>query len=250
LDASRFDGLTRDLTGGSSRRRLLTLLTVLPLAGALTTLTDEKGAAKRKGHNLHKHNQRHSGHRKDNRKGKRTGTVGNVGAPYCESFLTRAGCRRSNRVWSCPVGADLSYSNMAECDLSGANLESVNFHKAHMYGVHLEGANLYNTQFPEANMEHARLNGARMILANLKGVNLRFAIMWKTDLSNASLGRANLGGADMLYAILHHADLFDVTWEFPGASTRCPNGSRTDWHYDRTCCFALNGHVTPYCWRG
>jgi hypothetical protein len=72
MDSAHFDRLVADFVISGTRRRLLRLLTGVPLAGAVATHGDEAATApRRKRRRLR--NRRQSGNDKDNRKGKRKG---------------------------------------------------------------------------------------------------------------------------------------------------------------------------------
>jgi hypothetical protein len=79
VDADRFDDLLRSLATSGSRRGLVRLLAMLPLAGALALLPEESEARRRqnrKGHHRTRHDQRQSrdeGKAKDKGKGKGKG---------------------------------------------------------------------------------------------------------------------------------------------------------------------------------
>jgi hypothetical protein len=71
MDAMHFDNLSRRLGTLETRRGLLRLVSVLPLAGALAVLGDEDGRARRKGKGRRRSHR--PGHAKAQRKGERKG---------------------------------------------------------------------------------------------------------------------------------------------------------------------------------
>jgi hypothetical protein len=82
MDPVRFDGLARSLSGSGTRRRMMRLLTGLPLAVGITSLhadvpdaraeDDDHGSSHRR-HRRKTRNARRSGDDKENRKGQRKG---------------------------------------------------------------------------------------------------------------------------------------------------------------------------------
>jgi hypothetical protein len=102
MEGSAFDRLARAVGVGGSRRGLLRLVVGLPLAGLLTRLDDEEGAARRKRHG------RRRGHRpgkdKENRKGQRQ----DDGAALGESCSSNSDCRNGK---SCCSGTCVNVQN-------------------------------------------------------------------------------------------------------------------------------------------
>jgi uncharacterized protein YjbI with pentapeptide repeats len=78
-------------------------------------------------------------------------------------------------------GADLSYSNFDDADLSNANLSNAKLDSTKFNGATLEGANLHGITLDATEADFANFNSA-----NLSNTNL--SVGWKnTDLSNADL---------------------------------------------------------------
>ena len=73
MDATTFDRLVRAFASSNPRRRLLGLLTALPLGGVLSSFGDEEAAAKRRNKNNHKqkNNKNNKNKNKNKRKNKR-----------------------------------------------------------------------------------------------------------------------------------------------------------------------------------
>jgi hypothetical protein len=71
MDTERFDALAKFLATSGTRRRLLSLLTSVSLAGGLAAVLGQEAAANRPGPNRRAHNHRHSGRRKDKRQQER-----------------------------------------------------------------------------------------------------------------------------------------------------------------------------------
>jgi hypothetical protein len=105
MDPTRFDTLVRAFAAGGTRRRLLAVLSALPLGGLLALDEDEVGAErphkrmhrrnqqrKSKQRNRHKHNNTHR-RKKDKKKGGKGGA-----APLCSSTTCPEGCCDTNGV--------------------------------------------------------------------------------------------------------------------------------------------------------
>ena len=114
------------------------------------------------------------------------------------------------------LDANLLGAKLTGADLIGANLEHANLRSAKLVGARLEGANLL-----DANLKHANL-----MVANLKGANLTRANMKFTNLERANLGHADLTFADLKDANLKLADLTGVNLtnvkNLPDISMVCP----------------------------
>ena len=110
--------------------------------------------------------------------------------------------RITNEILKSLRDADLSYSDLRDADLTGANLtgadlsysdlRDANLTGADLRGAYLRGANLEGVNLEGANLTGADLRGAYLRGANLKGANLEGA-----DLRGAYLRGANLKGADL-----------------------------------------------------
>lgn len=97
---------------------------------------------------------------------------------------------------------DLSFTDMREANLKGANLQQTN-----LYQANLAGANLYQANLAGAILSAANLEGANLYLANLEGAILSAANLEKANLSGANLHRASLYLASLHGAILNNAIL-------------------------------------------
>jgi uncharacterized protein YjbI with pentapeptide repeats len=108
---------------------------------------------------------------------------------------------------------DLSTTNLANADLRGFDLRSVNLsysnlHSADLCGIirkgrehptfsnaaDLRGANLRGAILTSANLEGGRLRDANLSRANLAGANLRGAVLRDASLDDANLASADLTG--------------------------------------------------------
>ena len=108
-------------------------------------------------------------------------------------------------------GADLSEANLSVTNLSGANLSDTNLSRAKLNVARLSGANL-----SRANLTQANLNVTNLIRADLRGATLNHASMIRAelircDLSSANLIAANLSSADLREASLRQAKLSHAT---------------------------------------
>jgi hypothetical protein len=73
MDSGRFDRVAKTLAQAGTRRGVVRLLAVLPVAGALSALLGDDTAAGGRHKRRTTRNKRHSGNDKDNRTGKRKG---------------------------------------------------------------------------------------------------------------------------------------------------------------------------------
>jgi uncharacterized protein YjbI with pentapeptide repeats len=89
-------------------------------------------------------------------------------------------------------GADLSYGNFDNADLSNAKLSG-----STMYGISMRGARLLRTDLSRTDLRDTKMDSAVLSFANLQDA----------DMSSAKLGGANLAGAQMKGTVLLDADL-------------------------------------------
>jgi uncharacterized protein YjbI with pentapeptide repeats len=89
-------------------------------------------------------------------------------------------------------GADLSYGNFDNADLSNAKLSG-----STMYGITMRGARLLRTDLSRTDLRDTKMDNAMLSFANLQDA----------DMSSAKLGGANLAGAEMKGTVLLDADL-------------------------------------------
>lgn len=137
--------------------------------------------------------------------------------PGIRPYLTWADLSNENLI-----GANLMYANLGNANLKGANLSHANLSRTIINGVKLEntrlvgtkliGANLAGVRLNEiiqqaANLSEADLSGTQFIKSNLMNANLSRAILTTTDLSFANLTGADLAGAQFLDANLSNANL-------------------------------------------
>lgn len=96
--------------------------------------------------------------------------------------------------------ADLSAITLLNSDLRGANLSNANLSSAFLDDVDLSGADLTGV-----NLRWAGLKGVNLQRANLTGANLQGALLFRTKLDGAILT-----GADLRGAVTYLTDLTDV----------------------------------------
>lgn len=96
-------------------------------------------------------------------------------------------------------GANLSGANLWKADLSGADLQEANLNSANANGAIFKSANLQRAQLSRAYLIEADLQGA-----SLDGVNLEMATLQKADLRGAInlLKAVGLASADFTNAKL------------------------------------------------
>lgn len=114
------------------------------------------------------------------------------------------------------AGRDLRFAavqtlDLAEADLSRANLEGLVLDRQDLHDSLLVGARAAYASFQGANLRAADLTDA-----DLGGADFRFADLQGADLTGADLTGADLTGADLTDADLHGADLAGL--RFDGAT--------------------------------
>jgi uncharacterized protein YjbI with pentapeptide repeats len=100
------------------------------------------------------------------------------------------------------IGANLTRAVAIQANLAGANLRNADLARADLSGADLHGASLTSTRLLEAFMPGADLLGAHLQQADLTGASLNVAV-----LTSAHLRGANLTGAKLIQADLAGADL-------------------------------------------
>lgn len=93
------------------------------------------------------------------------------------------------------IKPDLSFADLREAYLGGANLSQ----------TRLEGANLSRTHMSVANLSGARLGGANLSEAHMTMVDLQYADLRGANLSGAWLSRTDFSGAQVSCAIFDGA---------------------------------------------
>lgn len=102
---------------------------------------------------------------------------------------------------------DLSFSDLTQVNLQGAELHASQLTEANMEASQLQWADLSNSQMQGANLFRANLIGSIMTDSNLEKANLAEAILNGAILQNANLFEANLTRADLNWVDFSQADL-------------------------------------------
>lgn len=107
---------------------------------------------------------------------------------------------------------ELSYFDLHETYLRGANLDEANFVNAYLEKVNLESAQLHEANFQAAYLKGANFKHSILQRANLNGALLicahfEWALLIGADLEKAHLIMANLENAFLIQANLREADL-------------------------------------------
>lgn len=123
-----------------------------------------------------------------------------AGANLAQIQLSKADLIEANLKGADLRAAHLSYANLSQAVLRGASLEN-----ARLKGANLRGANLQR-----ANLRNADLTGADLREANLKGACLRGAELWKAKLLGANLEQAELKWAELEGSELNGARLHNT----------------------------------------
>jgi uncharacterized protein YjbI with pentapeptide repeats len=108
---------------------------------------------------------------------------------------------------------DLSWADLREANLHGADLVEANLYMANLEGGDLSEANLRSANLIGAKLNKANLSGAHLVeakcRADFSGADLRQAILHWATLIGANLRHANLSGADLMEARLGGLDPYD-----------------------------------------
>ncbi|MEO1389709.1 MAG: pentapeptide repeat-containing protein [Cyanobacteria bacterium J06634_6] len=105
----------------------------------------------------------------------------------------------------------LTAPNLRDADLTGLELENVNFARADLRGADLTNAYLYDADFQQADLRGAILSRSMLVGANLCKANLSEAILEHAYLNQSDLSNANLTGACLQEADLQAALLMEAT---------------------------------------
>jgi hypothetical protein len=119
-----------------------------------------------------------------------------ISARLVRRNLADANLSGANLIRAQLIGADLK-----EADLSGANLWRANLSGADLRGATLSEANLNETYLPSANLAFADLSGADLRGATLREANLSEADLSGTNFTEASLSETILADVDLTCAL-------------------------------------------------
>lgn len=111
--------------------------------------------------------------------------------------------------------------DLSHADLKGKNLSFANLDEARLTGANLILADLSNSMLSEANLYQADLTGAHLDMvhliranlarANLTGASLGGALLFNANLTNANFTRANLARANLTGALLLSTEFTHAT---------------------------------------
>jgi uncharacterized protein YjbI with pentapeptide repeats len=110
---------------------------------------------------------------------------------------------------------DLSFSHMANVDLSGTDLEGAHLAFAMLTGANLSETNLNNADLGNADLTEANLRSSVIGNANLEGAFLTGADLRSTNLWNSNLSEAHLDNADLQDAELAGSWVAEMIGERP-----------------------------------
>ena len=149
-------------------------------------------------------------------------------------------------VWDL-ADADLSGANLSRADLRGADLSRADLRGANLRGADLRGADLSRADLSRADLRGANLSRADLRWADLRDANLRGADLRDANLSRANLRGANLRGADLRGADLRGADLSDAN--LSRADLYEAVGPFTTGSFGRHTAIAAGGYIVIGCER-
>ena len=124
-----------------------------------------------------------------------------------QAALTVLGRRTIGHEQHAPLVLDLSFTELANMNLQGANFSGANLSGTNLSYAQLDHANFAGALLPVANLSNASLKGANLSGATMPGADLSNAALFDTNLSAASMVRANLESALMSGSNLEDAAL-------------------------------------------
>lgn len=98
------------------------------------------------------------------------------------------------------VGAELSFLQLPQIVLIGANLSKVDFWATNLANADLRYADLSGAELMCANLTGANLTGANLSEASLMGTNLTDAVLCNACLRDSNLSRTKLQNAELTNA--------------------------------------------------
>ena len=115
------------------------------------------------------------------------------------------------------INRDCDDYRQMRADLSGMDLQNIDFDETDLHNAILRGANLFKSSFIScdlslADLSYSNLSGCRLINADLSLANLDFSNLSDANLSDANLTNSDLSGcclmnANFNFACLDHANL-------------------------------------------
>ena len=123
-------------------------------------------------------------------------------------ILDHPACHNRSRSQSIGIrkNVTLEKANLAQTNLTGADLPEANLFKANLSEADLPEANLFKADLSEADLSEADLTGADLTEANLFDANL-----FKADLTGAKLNKTNLTKANFFGTIFTNAELISTS---------------------------------------
>jgi hypothetical protein len=128
--------------------------------------------------------------------------------PTAKPNLSKADLTEIDFVGGTDFGADLTKTNMRECNLSFVNLGGVDLSESTLTGADLTWANLTTAHLFDTDLRFARLFGA-----NLMDASLTRADMTGADLTHAIFSGTGLQGAKLNDCIVYGVSVWDVDLE-------------------------------------
>ena len=131
---------------------------------------------------------------------------------------------------NCDVsGSNLNNANLDDADLSYANISGALFNSTNLTDANLTGANLYGASggmddFMGANLTDAYTYGAALDGSNFDDANLTSASLADTVFGNSNFTDANFTGANLTGASVSGATFTGATW----SNTTCPDGTNSN----------------------
>ena len=116
------------------------------------------------------------------------------------------------RIENNNITPDLTYTDLHEAHLDGADLREADLRDAILTFADLREADLRDARLLHANVYNAQLSGANLTGANLFSANLSEAFLRDANLHGADLTNANLHGADLARADVSEALLFETVF--------------------------------------